>query len=146
MLNRFLKQTPQPPRINSSAGTSNTAQGRFGMFFSQRNSVVNNALAKAAAIGKSQAMIEFNLDGTIVTANDNFLAAMGYRLDEIRGKHHGMFVDPAERESRDYREFWAGLNRGEFQAAQYKRFGKGGKESGSSVQTRCSMRAIGRPA
>jgi methyl-accepting chemotaxis protein len=88
------------------------------MFFgSQRNSVVNNALAKAAAIIKSQAVIEFNLDGTIVTANDNFLAAMGYRLDEIRGKHHGMFVDPAERDSRDYREFWARLNRGEFQAA-----------------------------
>ena len=53
---------------------------------------------------------------------------MGYPLEEIKGKHHSMFVEPAERESAAYREFWARLNRGEFQAAQYKRFGKGGKE------------------
>ena len=73
-------------------------------------------------------MIEFKLDGTIVTANANFLGAMGYTLAEIQGKHHSMFVDPAERESAAYREFWARLNRGEFQAAQYKRIGKGGRE------------------
>jgi methyl-accepting chemotaxis protein len=87
-----------------------------------------SALAQAAAINKSQAVIEFKLDGTIVTANPNFLGAVGYTLAEIQGKHHGMFVDPAERESAAYREFWARLNRGEFQAAQYKRFGKGGRE------------------
>jgi len=92
------------------------------------NARIQNALAQTAAINRSQAVIEFKLDGTIVTANDNFLTAMGYRLEEIKGKHHGMFVDPAEREGRDYREFWTRLNRGEFQAAQYKRFGKGGKE------------------
>ena len=84
--------------------------------------------AKADAIDRSQAVIEFNLDGTIVAANENFLAAMGYSLDEIRGKHHSMFVEPAERDSAAYREFWARLNRGEFQAAQYKRIGKGGRE------------------
>jgi methyl-accepting chemotaxis protein len=92
------------------------------------NARIQNALAQTAAINRSQAVIEFKLDGTIVTANENFLTAMGYRLEEIKGKHHGMFVDPAEREGRDYREFWTRLNRGEFQAAQYKRFGKGGKE------------------
>jgi methyl-accepting chemotaxis protein len=80
------------------------------------------------AIGKSQAVIEFNMDGTIVTANDNFLGALGYALSEIKGKHHSMFVDPAERESTAYRDFWASLNRGQYQAAEYKRFGKGGKE------------------
>ncbi|MGJ4886101.1 MULTISPECIES: PAS domain-containing methyl-accepting chemotaxis protein [unclassified Bradyrhizobium] len=84
--------------------------------------------AQVAAIGRSQAVIEFNLDGTIVTANDNFLNALGYSLPEIQGKHHSMFVSPEERNSAAYREFWAALNRGEYQAAEYKRIGKGGKE------------------
>ncbi|WP_398484516.1 PAS domain-containing protein [Tardiphaga sp.] len=83
---------------------------------------------KIAAIERSQAMIEFNLDGTIVSANQIFLDAMGYSLGEIRGKHHSMFVMPADRDSATYREFWASLNRGEYQAAEYKRLGKGGKE------------------
>src|ERR1700760_4230434 len=81
-----------------------------------------------AAIGRSQAVIAFNLDGTIVTANENFLKAMGYSLAEIQGKHHGMFVEHSERDSAAYREFWAKLNRGEYLAAEYKRVGKGGKE------------------
>ena len=83
---------------------------------------------KIAAIGRAQAVIEFNLDGAIITANENFLGALGYSLAEIAGKHHSMFVAPSERESRDYREFWAALNRGEFRSGEYKRFGKGGKE------------------
>jgi methyl-accepting chemotaxis protein len=81
-----------------------------------------------AAIGKSQAVIEFNMDGTIIGANSNFLGAVGYALDEIRGRHHSMFIDPSERDGAAYREFWAALNRGEYQAAEYKRIGKGGKE------------------
>jgi methyl-accepting chemotaxis protein len=81
-----------------------------------------------AAFDRSQAMIEFMPDGTIVTANDNFLKALGYSLDEIKGQHHRMFVEPAERNSAAYREFWAKLGRGEFDAGQYKRVGKGGKE------------------
>jgi methyl-accepting chemotaxis protein len=81
-----------------------------------------------AAIGKSQAVIEFNLDGTIITANDNFLQALGYLLSEIQGKHHRMFVEPAERDSAAYAEFWAALNRGQYQAGEYKRIGNGGKE------------------
>ena len=83
---------------------------------------------KIAAIDRSQAVIEFNMDGTIVTANENFLKAMGYSLAEIRGKHHSMFVVPADRDSAAYREFWARLNRGEFDAGEYKRLGKGGRE------------------
>jgi methyl-accepting chemotaxis protein len=83
---------------------------------------------KISAIGRAQAVIEFNLDGTIITANENFLATVGYALAEIQGKHHSMFVAPAERDSAAYREFWAKLGRGEFQSAEYKRFGKGGKE------------------
>ena len=80
------------------------------------------------AIGKSQAVIEFGLDGTVITANDNFLHALGYTLGEIKGKHHSMFVDRAERDSPAYREFWAALNRGEYQAGEFKRIGKGGRE------------------
>jgi methyl-accepting chemotaxis protein len=73
-------------------------------------------------------VIEFNMDGTIVTANQNFLDTMGYRLDEIAGKHHRMFVTPEQRDNPDYHAFWAKLNRGEYQAAEYKRVGKGGRE------------------
>ncbi|WP_456769763.1 methyl-accepting chemotaxis protein [Bradyrhizobium sp. USDA 3650] len=81
-----------------------------------------------AAIEKAQAVIEFNMDGSIITANANFLSALGYSLAEIKGKHHGMFVEPSERDSNGYREFWAALNRGQYQAAEYKRIGKGGRE------------------
>ncbi|PWE76177.1 histidine kinase [Bradyrhizobium sp. SUTN9-2] len=81
-----------------------------------------------AAIDKAQAVIEFNMDGTIITANANFLGALGYSLAEIKGRHHSMFVEPSERDGAGYREFWAALNRGEYQAAEYKRIGKGGKE------------------
>ena len=84
--------------------------------------------SKVVAIGRAQAVIEFKLDGTIVTANENFLTAMGYSLGEIQGKHHSMFVEASERHSAGYREFWAKLNRGEYQAAEYKRIGKGGRE------------------
>jgi methyl-accepting chemotaxis protein len=79
------------------------------------------------AIGKSQAVIEFNMDGTIIQANDNFLSTMGYRADEIKGQHHSMFADTEYKNSHEYRQFWETLNRGEYQAAEYKRIGKGGK-------------------
>src|SRR5215831_7222781 len=83
---------------------------------------------KITAISRAQAVIEFNLDGTIITANDIFLKVLGYTLSEIAGKHHSMFVARSERESATYREFWASLNRGEFRSGEFKRFGKGGKE------------------
>ena len=81
-----------------------------------------------SAIGKSQAVIEFRMDGTIVTANENFLKTLGYSLEEIKDKHHSLFVEEAYRQSSDYREFWAKLNRGEYVAAEFKRIGKGGRE------------------
>jgi methyl-accepting chemotaxis protein len=81
-----------------------------------------------AAIGKSQAIIEFHMDGTVISANDNFLKTLGYALDEIKGKHHSMFVDEGYRQSAAYKEFWAKLNRGEYVADEFKRIGKGGKE------------------
>jgi methyl-accepting chemotaxis protein len=81
-----------------------------------------------AAIKKAQAVIEFHMDGTVITANDNFLKTLGYTLDEVKGHHHSMFVDEDNRRSAEYKEFWAKLNRGEYQAAEYKRIGKGGRE------------------
>src|SRR3979411_545340 len=96
--------------------------------FSRSNSVAQAALAQVEAISKSQAVIEFNPDGTIVTANENFLKVLGYSLGEIQGKHHSMFVASSERESAGYRQFWANLGTGRFQAAEYKRIGKGGKQ------------------
>lgn len=80
------------------------------------------------AIGKSQAIIEFDMDGTILAANDLFLSAMGYRLDEVVAKHHRLFVDGSYGESPAYRTFWSSLRLGEFQQAEFKRFGKGGRE------------------
>ena len=80
------------------------------------------------AIGKSQAVIEFNMDGTIINANDNFLNTLDYRLEEIQGQHHSIFVEPEYRNSMEYRTFWSKLNQGEYDAGEYKRLGKGGKE------------------
>jgi len=81
-----------------------------------------------AAIGNSQAVIEFGLDGRVQTANENFLRTLGYSLQEIQGQHHSLFVDPQERASPAYSAFWEKLRRGEFDAGQYKRIAKGGRE------------------
>jgi len=80
------------------------------------------------AIGKSQAVIEFEMDGTIRWANDNFLQTVGYTLDEIKGKHHSMFAETSYATSPEYAAFWKNLNAGTFDAGEYKRLGKGGKE------------------
>ncbi|TWB16885.1 methyl-accepting chemotaxis sensory transducer with Pas/Pac sensor [Nitrospirillum amazonense] len=84
--------------------------------------------ATLTALDRSQAVIEFAMDGTVLTANKNFLKAMGYTLAEIQGKPHGMFVEEAERNGAAYKAFWEALRRGEYQAAQFKRIGKGGKD------------------
>ncbi len=81
-----------------------------------------------AALSNSQAMIEFDLAGKILNANENFCNAVGYQLSEIQGRHHSMFVEPSYAGSAEYREFWAKLGRGEFDKRQYKRIGKGGNE------------------
>jgi methyl-accepting chemotaxis protein len=86
-----------------------------------------DAQGQLEAINRSQAVIEFKLDGTILNANENFLNAMGYRLEDVKGRHHRMFVDQAYSQSAEYAQFWETLRRGEFQAAEYKRIGAGGK-------------------
>jgi methyl-accepting chemotaxis protein len=81
-----------------------------------------------SAISKAQAVVEFELDGTLRTANDNFLRMVGYSLPEIIGQMHTLFVASEERDSPKYRAFWDKLRRGEYDAGQYRRIGKGGKE------------------
>lgn len=83
---------------------------------------------RLAAIDKAQAVISFTLEGIILEANDNFLATMGYSRDEVIGQHHRMFVDPSDREGREYREFWEKLGRGEYDSALYRRVDRRGRE------------------
>ncbi|TAM10877.1 MAG: PAS domain S-box protein, partial [Nevskiaceae bacterium] len=80
------------------------------------------------ALDKSLASIEFELNGTVITANGKFCEALGYTKEELAGKHHSMLVEPSYRDSAEYREFWQKLGRGEYQAGQFKRIGKGGRE------------------
>ncbi|AQT60150.1 methyl-accepting chemotaxis protein [Cellvibrio sp. PSBB023] len=89
---------------------------------------LENVRGQLTAINRVQAVIEFSLDGTVLNANDNFLRLTGYNLDEVKGRHHSMFVEPDYRTSDAYRKFWEALARGDFEAGQYKRIGKGGKE------------------
>ncbi|MGF0538123.1 methyl-accepting chemotaxis protein [Agrobacterium sp. ES01] len=88
----------------------------------------SDANAVLAALSKSQAVIEFDLTGKILTANENFCRALGYELSEIVGQHHRMFVDPAEVSSAEYKQFWLDLAAGKFDRRQFKRIAKGGKE------------------
>src|SRR5690606_29878933 len=84
--------------------------------------------AQIEAISRVQAVISFNLDGTVIDANTNFLKCLGYASDEIVGKHHAMFCDPAYTRTAEYAQFWERLRSGEYVAAEFQRFGKGGKE------------------
>ena len=83
---------------------------------------------KMRAIDRAQAIIEFELDGTVITANENFLGIFGYTLDDVVGKHHRMFCDPGYAESPEYTQFWQGLGRGEYEADEFKRLSKEGAE------------------
>ncbi len=98
-----------------------------------------------SAIHKSQAVIEFTLDGTIIKANENFLGAMGYTLEEVQGKHHSIFVEPEFHGSAEYKAFWAKLGRGEYDASQYRRIAKGGREVWIQASYNPIMDASGRP-
>jgi methyl-accepting chemotaxis protein len=87
-----------------------------------------NSKRQLDAINSTQAVIEFTIDGICLTANDNFCKAMGYQLEDFKGRHHSMFLETEARESADYRQFWRELNDGKFQSAEFKRVGKGGRE------------------
>ena len=101
---------------------------KFATDITQQKNRLADLEGQQQAINKAQAVIEFDLTGHVLHANENFLAVLGYRLPEIVGRHHGMFVDPVERESQEYRRFWQRLGQGEFDAGQYRRIGKSGEE------------------
>lgn len=101
--------------------------------------------SQIAALHKSQAVISFALDGTILDANPNFLKTMGYTLEEIKGKHHRIFVSPDQVASADYAKFWERLRAGQYQQAQYKRIGKGGREVWIEASYNPVLDADGKP-
>lgn len=94
----------------------------------RRLSAQRDALAVMSAVERSQAVIEFSLDGQILAVNDKFLQAVGYDPHELVGRHHAVLVEPACRDSVEYRDFWAGLRRGEFRSGLFKRIAKCGRE------------------
>jgi len=98
-----------------------------------------------AAIGKSMAVIEFGLDGTILTANTNFLSTVGYSLEEIRGRHHSLFVAPSEASGAEYRMFWEKLRAGQYDTGQYRRIAKGGREVWLQATYNPVLDASGKP-
>ncbi|WP_456269604.1 PAS domain S-box protein [Kushneria sp. AK178] len=100
---------------------------------------------KVDAINRAQAVIEFDLQGNILSANDNFLVTVGYRASEIIGEHHRMFCDEAHTRSVEYREFWKNLARGEFAQGEYRRFRKDGSEIWLHATYNPIMDAAGRP-
>ncbi len=100
----------------------------FATDVTQRKQAGADLAGQVAAINKSQAVIAFALDGTVLTANDKFLSALGYTLAEVKGRPHAMFVEPAYAASAEYRQFWDALRQGSYQAAQFRRIGKGGRE------------------
>jgi len=115
--NPILDRRGQPYKVVKFA-TDITAE-------TQRNASYEGQIA---AINRSQAVIHFGLDGTITDANANFLDAVGYQLEEIRGRHHSLFVDPGEVKSAAYAEFWRSLANGTYQAGEFRRLAKGGRE------------------
>lgn len=103
------------------------------------------ASSQIEAVGRAQAIIEFNMDGTVVTANKNFCDCLGYTLDEIVGKHHRMFVDPAEANSPAYAALWERLRRGEFDTRVYKRITKTGRTIWIQASYNAILDTVGRP-
>ncbi len=111
------------PTASRKKRSSATTKGRVSA-----SAKLQDLQGQVDAISRSQAVIEFNLDGTILTANDNFLGAVGYTLEEIQGKHHRMFCETQYTNSAEYTAFWEKLGRGEYEAGEFLRLGKGGKE------------------
>lgn len=119
--------------INASYNPVLDKQGRpykiikFATDITQAKQEHAESAGRLRAIDKAQAVIEFDTAGIVLHANQNFLDTLGYRLDEIQGKHHRMFCEEAYAAAPEYREFWAKLNRGEYDMGRYKRIGKGGR-------------------
>ncbi|MFC5394076.1 methyl-accepting chemotaxis protein [Bosea vestrisii] len=118
---------------------------KFATEITDHKAMIANFEGQVAAIRKSQAVIEFDLAGTVLDANDNFLRTVGYSLDEIKGKHHSLFVEPAQRGSDAYARFWKKLGRGEYDDGQYLRFGKGGRKLWIQASYNPILDGLGKP-
>ncbi|SFT01296.1 PAS domain-containing methyl-accepting chemotaxis protein [Methylobacterium sp. yr668] len=118
---------------------------KFATDITQQRTEEADRAGQIAAIDKVQAVIAFDLDGTVIAVNDNFLAAMGYSRAEVLGQHHSLFVEPAYRECEAYRAFWAALRNGTYQAAQFRRIGKDGREVWIQASYNPILDAAGRP-
>jgi len=120
--------------IQASYNPMKTASGRVMKILKQATDITADKLRSVetqgivTAVSRAAAVIEFTPQGDIITANENFLTAMGYGLQEIKGKHHRMFVDPSYAQSQAYVDFWENLRAGAFVEDEFKRFGKGGRE------------------
>lgn len=118
---------------------------KFAIDVTETKMATADFAGQLAAIDKSQAVIEFSLDGTILSANGNFLSALGYTADEIVGQHHRMFVSAEDVRGPEYQTFWENLARGEFQSGEFKRIGKGGREIWIQATYNPIMDAAGKP-
>jgi methyl-accepting chemotaxis protein len=137
-------------KLDNAIDTSRTdeigeLQANLAQMQGHLRKLINENEGQLTAIGKTQAVIEFGLDGTIQAANDNFLRSLGYSLDEIKGRHHSMFVSPEQRNSDDYRRFWEKLRRGEYDSGRYLRFGKNNKEVWIDASYNPILGADGKP-
>lgn len=110
----------------STRGTLSHLASQLGPFNKNRANCDDTAVLNA--VRRSRAVIEFDLNGSVLTANDNFLRAFGYSLQEVVGKHHSMFLCPTDRDTPEYQDFWEGINRGEFYAGEYRCLGRAGND------------------
>jgi methyl-accepting chemotaxis protein len=101
---------------------------KYASDVTQRKLKAADFAGQIAAIRTSQAVIEFDMNGIVLDANENFLKTLGYTLAEIKGRHHGMFMPQGASETAAYRDFWAALKRGDFQSGEFERAGKGGRQ------------------
>ena len=131
---RRLSKDGKPVWIQASYNPIFDAAGRplkvvkFATDVTQERLTTAEAQSKLEAIGRSQAVIEFDMRGNVLSANANFLRAVGYTLEEVQGQHHAMFCDDEFVKSREYRDFWSDLNDGQFQMGRFRRVGKHGAE------------------
>ncbi len=116
---------PQPPPENATGHHSGAEQLEAPPTRTERD-IKNERIL--GSLHRSQGVIEFEPNGTIITANDAFLGVVGYSLGEIKGQHHRIFMDPDDAQKPEYAELWASLARGEFRSSEFRRIGKGGRE------------------
>ncbi len=109
------------------------------------SSSTNEFAAKLMGLGRTWSTVEYKMDGTIITANKNFLALFGHTLSNIVGRHHNIFVDAEYAKTNEYREFWSKLNRGESIAQKFKRKGAGGKDIWIQTNYVPLLNSVGKP-